>query len=212
VKFPPEVDLKLAGWQLFWAEIKVNGNGDGLTQEREALPSRIRTILKGLPIAEHPTVRSVRTLFRNAGCDPTRYRPSSEALARRVSKGEPLPAILPAVDLNNILSVELMVPCCVINPAKLKGTLTLRRGQTGELMDSMRGPFNLEGKPTLVDADGAFGSPITDSERVKVKTAKGTFWLVAYLPQNVVSAETASKHLSSLVKRVGSTEILATSP
>ena len=211
MKFPPEVDIKLAGWQLFWAELKVKGNGAELTQEREALPSRLRTILKGLPIAEHPTVRSVRSLFRNAGCDPTRYRPSSEALARRISRGEPFPSIHPAVDINNIWSVELMIPCCVLNPSKLKGALTLRRGQSGEMMDSMRGPFNLEGKPTLVDSNGAFGSPITDSERVAVKTAKGTFWLLAYLPQNVVSPELANEHLNSLIKRVGSAEILATS-
>ena len=104
MKFPPEVDIKLAGWQLFWAELKVKGNGAELTQEREALPSRLRTILKGLPIAEHPTVRSVRSLFRNAGCDPTRYRPSSEALARRISRGEPFPSI------HSCRHLELLVP------------------------------------------------------------------------------------------------------
>lgn len=210
MKFPPSVDYKLSGWHLFWAELKIEKAGDGLAPERETLPSRLKTILKGLPIAEHPTVRAVRSLFRNAGCDPTRHRPSSEALARRLSKGEPLPPILPAVDINNVWSVELMVPCCVMSPERLNGSLVLRRGQMGEIMDSMRGPFNLEGKPTLADADGSFGTPITDSERVKVTKKTGTFWLVAYLPKDVVPAEIASESLANLVSRVGGAEVTAT--
>jgi DNA/RNA-binding domain of Phe-tRNA-synthetase-like protein len=207
VNFPPTVDCRLPGWDLLWAELTVSGNGDALTTEREALPGRLRRILLGLPIPEHPTVRAVRSLFRNAGCDPTRYRPSSEALARRLEKGEALPAIFPAVDINNLWSVELMAPCCVVDPGKLAGTLTLRKGQPGETMESMRGLFNLEGKPTLVDSDGPFGTPITDSERVKVRKREGTFWLVAYLPKDVVKPEKAMQKLEEIVTRVGCAEL-----
>jgi DNA/RNA-binding domain of Phe-tRNA-synthetase-like protein len=152
-------------------------------------------------------MQSVRSLFRNAGCDPTRHRPSSEALARRLIKGAELPAILPAVDINNIWSVELLVPCCVINPQKISGTLLLRKGQPGEIMESMRGPFNLDGKPVLVDAEGPFGTPITDAERVKVTKPTGTYWLVAYLPKTVVQSAFAREKLDALVAQLSNVSV-----
>jgi DNA/RNA-binding domain of Phe-tRNA-synthetase-like protein len=209
--FPPTVDIKLPGWQLFWAEMEFAKASNGLEPLRTELPGKLRRITQGRPLSEHPTVQSVRSLFRNAGCDPTRHRPSSEALARRVAKGEPLPAILPVVDLNNVWSVELLVPCCVINPTKVSGTFTLRRGQSGEVMESLRGSLNLEGKPVLADDRGPFGTPITDSERVKVTKAAGTFWLVAYLPQNVVSTDVAAARLQEITDRVPQARVVATS-
>lgn len=187
--FPPKVDYKLPGWDLAWLELSVKPPVKGLAEAHKSLPSRLRHILTGLPLAEHPVVQSVRGLFRNAGCDPTRYRPSSEALVRRLSKGEPLPSILPAVDFNNLISVELLVPCCVMNPLAIRPPLVLRRGHPGEIMESMRGPFNLEGKPVLVDAESPFGTPITDAERIKVTQDSGTFWMVVYLPGAAVPRE-----------------------
>jgi DNA/RNA-binding domain of Phe-tRNA-synthetase-like protein len=198
VTFPPQVQLKLSGWELLWVELEIKDGNTDLAVLREQLPARVKQILKGHPPAEHPTVQSVRSLFRNAGCDPTRHRPSSEALVRRLLKGQGLPAIWPAVDINNIWSVELLVPCCVIHPQRLSGALVLRRGQIGETMPSMRGTFNLEGKPVLADAEGPFGTPITDSERVKVTGAAGTFWLVAYLPKAVVTAAYAHERLTAI--------------
>ena len=201
--FPPAVEYKLGGWDLMWVELSTEASVKGLSELRQALPSRLRHILMGLPIAEHPVVQSMRGLFRNAGCDPTRHRPSSEALVRRLEKGEPLPEILPPVDFNNLLSVELLVPCCVIEPAAVSGGMVLRRGRPGEMLDSMRGPFNLDSKPVLADSTGPFGTPITDSERVKVQEPKGTFWMVVYLPKAAVSRDralTALKELSLPLK------------
>jgi DNA/RNA-binding domain of Phe-tRNA-synthetase-like protein len=197
--FPPEVEYKLAGWDLMWIELTTEAKVPGLSELHKALPGRLKRILLGRPLAEHPVVQSVRGLFRNSGCDPTRHRPSSEALVRRLEKGQPLPAILPAVDLNNLLSVELLVPCCVIEPSSVTGPMTLRRGRPGELMESMRGPFTLDSKPVLADADGPFGTPITDNEKVKVKKAKGTFWMVVYLPRATVTRDRAVEVLNQIM-------------
>ena len=133
-------------------------------------------------LAEVPVVAAMRRLFRDAGTDPTRYRPSSEALLRRVLKGEELPAIHPLVDVNNALSLALAVPCCVMAEGSVTGEMTLRRGEAGERMTSLRGPFDLEGKPLLADGEGPFGTPITDSHRVAVQPATRRALLVAYLP------------------------------
>jgi DNA/RNA-binding domain of Phe-tRNA-synthetase-like protein len=68
-------------------------------------------------------------------------------------------------------------------------------------MTSMRGPFDLAAKPTLVDAGGPFGTPITDSERVKVTAATTSVWLVAYLPAGVVTPDEAANRLRRLAAR-----------
>ena len=94
--------------------------------------------------AEDPTVAAIRKLFRAAGCDPTRYRPSSEALLRRVLKGEELAAIQPLVDLNNALSIGLAVPSCIMAADSVEPPLVLRAGAPGETFESLRGPFSLD--------------------------------------------------------------------
>jgi DNA/RNA-binding domain of Phe-tRNA-synthetase-like protein len=205
--FPPTLACGLEGWELVWAVLVVDEPGSGLDGERSAAAERLVSRLRGSPLVEDPVVQSVRGLFRAAGTDPTRYRPSSEALARRVLKGGALPAILPAVDVNNVWSLDLLVPCCVIDPVRLRGDLALRRGRADESMTSMRGAFNLEGKPLLADEEGPFGTPITDSERVKVTGTAGTFWLVAYLPQGVVASVEAGRALTGIVDRVGGARI-----
>jgi DNA/RNA-binding domain of Phe-tRNA-synthetase-like protein len=206
-----DVRHELPGWTLFWADLDlVPGSEAALASLRDEVAARARAshTLEGL--SAHPTAAAVRKLFRQAGCDPTRHRPSSEALLRRVLKGEELPAIHPLVDLNNCLSVELVVPACVMAIGSVTPPFTLRAGREGEVMVSMRGPYELHGKPLLADGEGPFGTPITDSERVKVGERTGRAWLVAYLPTGVVDAACAQEALGSFLKAVPVCEVLAT--
>jgi DNA/RNA-binding domain of Phe-tRNA-synthetase-like protein len=195
-----EVRHELQGWTLVWNELDLEAGAEGaLARLRAEAAARARASHTPDGIAAHPTAAAVRRLFRQAGCDPTRYRPSSEALLRRVLKGEELPAIHPLVDLNNCLSLELVVPSCVMAVGSATPPFTLRAGRTGETMASLRGPFDLEGKPLLADAMGPFGTPITDSERVRVGTQTRRAWLVAYLPAGVVDPECAETALRRLL-------------
>ena len=201
VSFP--VVHALGGWDLCWFRVEGTG-GDGpgddpLAALRRMAGERARAAFAPENLSSHPTAAALRGLFRAAGCDPTRYRPSSEALLRRVLKGEDLPAIHPFVDLNNCLSVALAVPCCVVAEGSFAPPVVLRAGKTGESYESLRGPFNLEGKPLLADAAGPFGTPITDSQRVKVTDGTRRAWIVAYLPRDVVSPEAAAKTLDELL-------------
>jgi DNA/RNA-binding domain of Phe-tRNA-synthetase-like protein len=212
---PFPVSLELAGWTLLWARLELAspGAGDvaanGLAEPRElrelrlqrlhsAARARSRFSLERLP--EDPTVAAVRALFRAAGCDPTRYRPSSEALLRRVLKGEELPAIQPLVDLNNCLSIDLAVPCGLAAEGSFAGGVTLRAGKASESFESLRGPFNLEGKPLLADSAGPFSTPITDSRRTRVEAGTRRAWLVAYLPAAVLAPATVLAGLAALVR------------
>jgi DNA/RNA-binding domain of Phe-tRNA-synthetase-like protein len=196
---------------LFWAELlPAVGPPAALADLRRDVAQRARAAHTVERLAAHPTIAAVRKLFRAAGCDPTRYRPSAEALLRRVLKAEDLPALGPAVDINNCLSVELLVPACVMDRARLHPPFTLRRGQPGESMPSMRGPFDLCAKPVLADAEGPFGTPITDSERVKVTPTTTATWLVAYLPRGQVTPDEARACLAALVARSPLVQIVGT--
>jgi len=172
---------------------------EALAALRRTAGERARSEHDPESLSSHPTVAALRSLFRAAGCDPTRYRPSSEALLRRLLKGDELPAIHPLVDLNNALSVALAVPCCIVAEGSFTPPVVLRAGRAGETYESLRGPFNLEGKPLLADAAGPFGTPITDSQRVKVTEGTRRAWIVAYLPAGVVAPGAAEKALDDLL-------------
>jgi DNA/RNA-binding domain of Phe-tRNA-synthetase-like protein len=206
---PFPVFLELAGWALLWARLELAAASDGQAtgtagldelRRRSAARARSRFELARLP--EDATVAAVRALFRAAGCDPTRYRPSSEALLRRVLKGEELPAIQPLVDLNNCLSIDLAVPCSVAAEGSFAPPVSLRAGRPGEAFASLRGPFHLEGKPLLADAEGPFSTPITDSQRIKVQEDTRRAWLVAYLPAAVLAPAKALASLEALLRDV----------
>jgi DNA/RNA-binding domain of Phe-tRNA-synthetase-like protein len=201
--FPVQKDLP--GWDLAWVRLAVQpgapGAEDRLAALRHEISELARAALEGAELSSHPTAAAVRKLFRAAGCDPTRYRPSSEALLRRVLKGEDLPAIHPLVDLNNCLSVELVVPCCVVEEGSVKPPLTLRAGRPGESYESLRGPFNLEGKPLLADSAGPFGTPITDSQRGKVTEKTMRAWMVAYLPAGIVTTAAVREKVGELLAK-----------
>ena len=178
-----QVVHELTGWQLVWARLETEPHAvDTASAARAAATSTARRRFATVGLPEVAIVGAIRRLFREAGTDPTRYRPSSEALLRRLLKGEDLPAIHPLVDVNNCLSAMLAVPSCVMAEGTVEAPIRLRRGDAGERMDSLRGDFDLSGKPLLADARGPFGTPITDSRRVAVDDSTSAAWLVAYLP------------------------------
>lgn len=208
--FPPPVRHELDGWLLWWADLELrDGAREGVAALRPEAAERARASHTLDRLAEHPTAAAVRRLFRRAGCDPTRHRPSSEALLRRVLKGEELPSIHPLVDLNNCLSLSLVVPACVMAAGSAAPPFTLRAGTAGESMLSLRGPYELDGKPLLADAGGPFGTPITDSERVRVRPETRRAWLVAYLPAGELGAGCAAGALAALLADAPAVAIVA---
>ncbi len=199
---PFEVRHEVAGWALFWADLETAGaTGDGLAGLRRSVTDTARAELTLDGLSSNPTVAALRKLFRQAGTDPTRYRPSSEALLRRLLKGEEMPEISPLVDLNNCLSAALAVPVCVMDVRFLEPPFTLRVGRAGETYESLRGPFELEGRPLLVDAQGPADTPITGNTRVKVRDGSSRVWLVAYMPEGTGVADRAEETLRGMLRR-----------
>ncbi len=130
-----------------------------------------------------PGVQQARGLFRALGIDPTKYRPSSEKLLNRVLKGKPLPKVNTLVDVGNACSLSALLPIGIYDREKIDGAVVLRQGRAEEYYVAIGGSnINLEGKYTLVDETGPFGSPITDSIRTSVtEETRHTSWFV-YAP------------------------------
>lgn len=191
---------ELPGWDLFWVRLEVlPGADEAMAALRREVSEAARAALAVVEPTAHPTMAAIRRLFRAAGCDPTRYRPSSESLLRRVLKGEDLPPIHPLVDLNNCLSLDLLVPCSMMSEGTFTPPVTVRAGRPGESYESHRGPFHLEGKPLLADAEGPCAAAVTDSQRVKVRDETRAAWLAAWLPAGGVAPERVEKRLKEML-------------
>ena len=129
---------------------------------------------------------SVRTMYKRVGIDPTKTRPSSEALLRRVRKGDPLPRINSMVDVCNWCSFEFQLPYGLYDTAHIDGDVTLRMGQEGESYPGIRkDDVHVGGRITLADAAGPFGNPTSDSARTMVTTATTRALVVVFAPREV---------------------------
>ncbi len=133
--------------------------------------------------AEVPGAADARTLYKAFGLDPTKTRPSSEALLRRALKGEPLYRINTLVDALNLCSLRAQLPFGLYDRDKLQPPIVLRRGGAGESYEGIRkGAVNVEARPVLVDASGPFGNPTSDSARTMITLEARNALVVVYAP------------------------------
>jgi DNA/RNA-binding domain of Phe-tRNA-synthetase-like protein len=128
-------------------------------------------------------VTSVRTMYKRVGIDPTKTRPSSEALLRRVRKGDPLPRINSMVDVCNWCSFEFQLPYGLYDADRIEGDVEMRIGRDGESYPGIRkDDVHVGGRIALVDPRGPFGNPTSDSARTMVTTATTRALLVVFAP------------------------------
>jgi DNA/RNA-binding domain of Phe-tRNA-synthetase-like protein len=133
--------------------------------------------------AEVPGAADARTLYKALGLDPTKTRPSNEALLRRALKGEPLYRINTLVDALNLSSLRFQLPFGLYDVAKIEPPVVLRRGAPGESYEGIRkGAVTVDGRPTLADARGAFGNPTSDSARTCITLETTSALVVVYAP------------------------------
>jgi DNA/RNA-binding domain of Phe-tRNA-synthetase-like protein len=125
-------------------------------------------------------------MYKQVGIDPTKRRPSSEALLRRVQKGDPLPRINSMVDVCNWCSLEFQLPYGLYDAARIEGDVVLRLGLPGESYPGIRkDDVHVGGRITLADGIGPFGNPTSDSARTMVTTATTRALVVVFAPVEV---------------------------
>lgn len=142
-----------------------------LWDEIHELGERYRATLTTESLKEMTSIAATRRVYKACGKDPSRYRPASEALIRRMLQGKELYQIDTLVDLINLASIAFGYSIGGFDASKFVGdTLTLGVGREGEPYEGIgRGLINIAGLPVYRDAEGGVGTPTSDHERTKIQ-------------------------------------------
>lgn len=157
------------------------------------------------PIIQFVGVQEWRSVWKSFGGNPSRYRPSNEALLRRIKKQQYVSPVNSAVDLNNFFSLQYDIPIGIYDCTSIDNAITLQIGNETTAYKGLNGRLNsLENILTLIDAKGPFGSPYVDSKRTAV-TEQATdaiqfFFLKPSMPLDEAAEllEAAGKMFSSI--------------
>lgn len=143
---------------------------EALWTEIETLAEKFRKELTTESLKELSSISATRRVYRACGKDPSRYRPASEALIRRMLQGKELYQRDTLVDLVNLASIAYGYSIGGFDADKFVGdTLTLGIGREGEPYEGIgRGCINIHGLPVYRDAQGGVGTPTSDNERTKM--------------------------------------------
>lgn len=164
-------------------DVRVRLLDPGLAKSMDEVCARKQHEFTVESLAEAEPVRAVRAMFREWGMDPSKYRPSSEALLRRVVQGKGLYRVSNVVDVGNLGSIETGWPYGCYDRSKMNPPIFLRHGAAGERYEGIgKQIWHLEGRPVLADPQGPFGSPISDSTRSMITAAASKILIVIYTP------------------------------
>lgn len=195
---------RVACFALWADEVRVSTNGEAWKQLC-AEARMLERLFGDSPPGEVPGVDEARRLYRGFGVDPTRSRPSCEALLRRALKGQEPYRVNDVVDAGNLVSLRQLLPLGLYDLDRVEGErVVVREGAAGEGYDGIRkGRVNLGGRPCLVDATGPFGSPTSDSGRTAISGATTRLLAVVFAPADgdPHRLESAGMQLGEQLKR-----------
>jgi DNA/RNA-binding domain of Phe-tRNA-synthetase-like protein len=187
-----EIRIELPGVKLGVVEadgVRVAPADAALARLMDGVCERKRREFTVESLAEAEPVRAVRAMFRAWGVDPSKYRPSSEALLRRVVQGKGLYRVCNVVDIGNLGSIETAWPYGCYDGERIKPPVAFRHGTPGERYEGIgKRIWHLDGRPVLADAEGPFGSPISDSTRSMITESTRRILAVLYAPSGVPDA------------------------
>lgn len=142
---------------------------------------QVQKTIEGKQWNEIPGVKGSRAAYKAFGRNPGRYRVSSEALLRRVRRGDALYTINSVVDVNNLLSIESGLSVGSYDLDQIHGTITFRKAEKGDGYTGIGKDFlDMENMLVLADEEGIFGSSMSDSTRAMVKEQTKNVLLVLY--------------------------------
>ena len=169
--------------------VSVREKDEALAAETGSYAEDLRRVHGDGKSGDVPGAADARALYKALGLDPTKTRPSSEALLRRVLKGEALYRINTLVDAMNLCSLRAQLPFGLYDLDRIEGPVVLRKGAPGESYEGIRkAAVNVEGRPVLADARGAFGNPTSDSARTMVTLQTRAALVTVYAPASFSEA------------------------
>ncbi len=191
------------------ADVKNSPFNQALWEEINTLGQQYAQTFTTETLKECPSIAATRRVYRACGKDPSRYRPASEALIRRMLQGKELYQIDTLVDLINLASITYGYSIGGFDADKIQGdTLTLGIGREGEPYEGIgRGMINIHGLPVYRDSLGGIGTPTSDHERTKISlTTTHLVVLINGYDGNRKRVETNAQHIQTLLKKYCQTQ------
>lgn len=169
--------------------VAIKGSPPPLAQEFLRLQEEAAVAYKIDLLPDVPRIAAVRSMFRKLSYDPSRYRPASEALVRRVLAGKGLYYVNSAVDVNNYCSLKYLLPFGLYDADKIVGDVEYSLAKAGQYLSISGQLRSTEKKPFLHDEEGVFGNPMADSARTAVTLQTQKLLSVLYVDEEVTDKE-----------------------
>jgi len=185
-----------------FAKVKNTPHNVELWKEIDNLSKEYKTGHQIEDIKKNPAIAATREAYKKFGKDPNRYRPSSEALCRRILRDLPLYQIDTLVDLINLVSIKTGYSIGGFDADKIQGdALTLGIGKANEPYEGIgKGVLNIEGLPVYRDSQGGIGTPTSDHERTKISLDTTNFLALINGYSGKEGLAEAASYMQSLLK------------
>lgn len=212
IKIEPIIRQAAPGLKVVTIEADVDNSPtpQALIDDLQAAAENIKSTYELSTINKRPAVAATRKAYKALGKEPNRYRPSSEALCRRIVKGMGLYYINSLVDLINVVSIASGYSIGGFDVDKISGdTLTLGSGRDGEDFEGIgRGQLNIASMPVYRDMTGGVGTPTSDNERTKLDlTTKRLLMCINIYGEEMPAEETVELSKSLLKKYCNATNL-----
>jgi len=160
----PEIHLAIIE-----CDVSNGATSDELWHDMEVEIENIRSTYAIEDISKRTTIAATRKIYKTLGKDPNRYRPSAEALCRRIVRGIEIYKVSTLVDLINVVSIRSGFSIGGFDAEKIDGDIELGAGTSEDVFEAIgRGLLNIEGLPVYRDKTGGIGTPTSDNERTKL--------------------------------------------
>jgi len=168
---------------VFFNSLKIGQSNPSIRMQIEAVGEDLRRSIGDRRPSDLEPVARIRRLFKSLGIDPTRERPSSERLIRKVLRDLPFSPLNDLVDGLALVSLKMGFPIDAYDWDLVVPPVLVRIGQPDEgYVGSAGETVRLQGRVVLVDGEGPFGSPGWDSRRAAVTRGTVRAFVVAYAP------------------------------
>ncbi|NDV95825.1 hypothetical protein D0T84_13020 [Dysgonomonas sp. 521] len=186
-----------------FAQVENTPHNEELWKEIDTLSTAYKAAHQIEDIKKNPAIAATREAYKKFGKDPNRYRPSSEALCRRILRDLPLYQIDTLVDLINLVSIKTGYSIGGFDADKIQGdTLTLGIGKANEPYEGIgKGVLNIEGLPVYRDSAGGIGTPTSDHERTKISLSTTNFLALINGYSGAVGLAEAAQYMQALLKK-----------
>jgi len=167
-------------------DVEIKQTDDGFEDELIGLTIELKEKFANIAPSEDAVVSAIRRMYRDVGWEPTKYRPSSEALVRRLLKGKGLYRINNLVDYGNVVSARFHIPMGLYDLDKVQGDIFIDTGKDGESYEGISKPqIRATGKIILRDDRGVFGNPTADSLRTSIQPETSHVLAIFFCPASL---------------------------